>query len=681
MSESLEKPAPAKDASLRARVSIKSKDVDRLTILDGIGSSMRSKRRMTYKSTIKIFIQSAQQKGLQNALSRCNQIRKFSSLTQQTRYQEGGALNIKRELFPDESKDANIEGNLDPEAEVELDESYAISDEEDNQDQSYTWVVDLDGKFKKYWDNINMVMILYITTVLPIKISFDLTYPSVTFWTIIELLIDLFFVVDLMINFFTPFYKSGVLEIRHLMIAKKYLLMWFWIDLFAILPLEYLFNELESEYSSLLKLSRLPRLYRYMRVAKLLRAFRIRKKGKNVDPFFLKFYTWMMNRHRFTLDIILHFLKVLAVIHLFACLWYYSNDISRSVETWVHRYEFEDEQQLDRYIASVYYVFTTFTTTGYGDIVPTTTLEFALTLLFMAVGVIFFSKLYQVMISNMFLIVSHNEDCNTARKLLTSLNSLLFKKHPVLFQMLHNEISKSKVNIDYEEKAIFKPDFRNVRPNLQREFFNQICNSEYRFDKLDFLGDLPNHLRLVAYSNLSISKYEFGELIYEEGQVASHFYVIKKGSVWALSSTSNQEIFGDINSIPFVSINTFFGEFEILEGSHRKWSVVALENTVVLTIPKADFLHILDDHKIGSAFLQSTFERLNLFNQYEKESIREATLMRSSMLPRRKALARGIQIIQIPQHIQISTPAKKERDKADVSNLNTQTPAAWQREI
>jgi hypothetical protein len=59
------------------------------------------------------------------------------------------------------------------------------------------------------------------------------------------------------------------------------------------------------------------------------------------------------------------------------------------------------EPVFDKLTASLYFVYTTLSTTGYGDIVPATSTEFLLTFIFMSAGVTFYSLVYSTIISKM----------------------------------------------------------------------------------------------------------------------------------------------------------------------------------------------------------------------------------------------------------------------------------------
>ena len=82
-----------------------------------------------------------------------------------------------------------------------------------------------------------------------------------------EEMISVIFAVDIVLNFFSAYFDSDEnLITDRAQISKKYLTSWFLIDLIGILPISLVLGT--KQYNSLIRISRLPRLYRLLKLTK-----------------------------------------------------------------------------------------------------------------------------------------------------------------------------------------------------------------------------------------------------------------------------------------------------------------------------------------------------------------------------------------------------------------------------
>ena len=88
--------------------------------------------------------------------------------------------------------------------------------------------------FNFIWTIVVLLLLLYTAIVTPFVVVFIDNPPLPLF--IWELIIDGLFMIDIIINFFTPYYDEGILIKDKWKIAKNYLKSWFLIDLIACIP-------------------------------------------------------------------------------------------------------------------------------------------------------------------------------------------------------------------------------------------------------------------------------------------------------------------------------------------------------------------------------------------------------------------------------------------------------------
>ena len=90
--------------------------------------------------------------------------------------------------------------------------------------------------FKKVWNIVIIVLLMYTACFVPYKTSFlDDDTSGLFVW---ELIVDSLFIIDIFVNFFSGFEDpdSGVVEVRLKQIFRNYFYSWFLLDIAACIP-------------------------------------------------------------------------------------------------------------------------------------------------------------------------------------------------------------------------------------------------------------------------------------------------------------------------------------------------------------------------------------------------------------------------------------------------------------
>jgi hypothetical protein len=112
--------------------------------------------------------------------------------------------------------------------------------------------------------NLNSLL-LYTCIVTPFRVSFYSQDPLE--WIIIDSTVDSLFVADIVLCFFSAYYdKKDNLILDRRVISKNYIRGWFFLDVTAILPLYYILHS--PKYNQLVRLARLPKIYRLIKMTK-----------------------------------------------------------------------------------------------------------------------------------------------------------------------------------------------------------------------------------------------------------------------------------------------------------------------------------------------------------------------------------------------------------------------------
>jgi len=439
------------------------------------------------------------------------------------------------------------------------------------------------GRFKSFWNLIVAVLLIYTATVMPFSMAFVETEPFDT-WFYLDLLLDGLFLVDVLINTLTAFYDpEGNLVVGRGKIFCRYAKSWMLIDLLACMPFGLL--ELESgdessnrkDYNNLLRLLRLPRLYRLLRISRLLKIIKHYKHSEFIE----KIQDFLSIKHS-AMRLINSFMAIMLCVHLVTCFWYYSSVLEGfHPDTWVVRAGYADETTTTKYIASMYWSFTTLTTVGYGDISPYTNFEKIIATLWMLFGLYFLSF--------------------TVGSLASMLSSFDTKENVLLSKLaVIDEFSKES-NLDRELKHRLR---HALRYSTEKKGFSFS-------DKQSIFNELPKSLRYEVAMNMHqgaakhlnffrskdslivasivpllhpmfLSQKDF---VYKKGELADEIYFIVRGRISYVFGTQNVVI-------KSMQRGSYFGDIEVLLEVSRKYSARAVRDSEIL-IMNRQLIHLI----------------------------------------------------------------------------------------
>ena len=202
------------------------------------------------------------------------------------------------------------------------------------------------NKVKQWWDLLIIVLLLYTAIYIPIKVSFiEESYTAVF---VFELLVDILFLTDVVLTFFTAFYKKNELIIDKTEIMKNYMSGWFLIDLTTSIPTQLIESAFANSESfsgngKILRLLRIPRIFKLLRLTKIMK----------LDVFNLigEFQSWI--KQLMSIGVAILFLT-----HLLACFWFSTSKLQDFPQnSWVVEMEGENNSNGFNYLISFYWAF------------------------------------------------------------------------------------------------------------------------------------------------------------------------------------------------------------------------------------------------------------------------------------------------------------------------------------
>ena len=346
------------------------------------------------------------------------------------------------------------------------------------------------------------------------------SFDSILFYTF-----DFIYIIDLITGFFRGYYNFEENLIKNnIDICMNYLKGWFFIDLLEAIPLYTIFNlnERKCDGSAVhnLYIGDFVNVHYSLLIIKILKIFKIFNYNKAYDKTidFLNrsdfFSNW--NGVFFTL------LVTLSLTHFCSCFLVY---LGRNIYPgWIIVRQIQDESFLYIYLTAIYYLMTTLTTVGYGDIIILTTYERIYQIILLIVGTCAYSWIL-TFISNY--IKKMNEQYIDFENKVQILSDIRMA-YPLLKNELYEKIirylkynkSENKYNVDFILDSLplslknnviidmYKPIIKNF------QFFKSFQNS-------DFFVKIVTSLKPV----LSMKD----DILVQEGDVIEDIIFIKKG--------------------------------------------------------------------------------------------------------------------------------------------------------
>ncbi|KAK3255524.1 hypothetical protein CYMTET_35297 [Cymbomonas tetramitiformis] len=436
----------------------------------------------------------------------------------------------------------------------------------------------------RVWDFCLLFLLTFTAFVTPVEVAFIESEDGGTGLFVLNTVIDLCFLFDILLNFFTGYYTGDELVMDAGKIRYHYIRTWFPLDLCTSIPYQLLATFSNSQALERLSITRILKL---VRLAKALRVMQASIIIQRLQTKFAINYT-LLRLAQFLLGSV-------TVMHWMACAFYMLGTlqpeswIQEDARRWVDFYELEGSAFSTKYFASLYWSAMTVCTIGYGDIVPQTTFERAFGILCMFVGASFFSYILGA-VSGIMSELSASK--TNFRRLMDELNNFMSHKHVnndlriklrefFRFKSKYRSMREShkllsemspKLRCDvaywvYHEDLQQCPFFRPTRAHA--DFSDYQCFVRYRF-----LCEVAVKLHEETYSPS-----EYICVRHTQGKAASKLYVLHKGLV--------------VSKGLMVIRRGDFGEDALYSKDLRRFSALTLTFVVVFALYHEDLMKVL----------------------------------------------------------------------------------------
>lgn len=409
-----------------------------------------------------------------------------------------------------------------------------VTDVEPCENLTKRWIIASNDQKKIVWDLSIGALVIYSVLVITYRVSFGTT-PG-TFLFVVDVIVDIIFGFDLLMNFRTAFIDSdGSVNTIPSDIAWNYCKGWLMIDFLSTAPIDRIIEASvpDNAEARMLKLARFARLFRLMKLARMLKLFKLIELAESsveVSPVVIKLIALLIN--------------VAFLAHMVACFWHWIVSFNpyddacesgmlkcteggpNSATSWLANLGGHEGTDVQKYLAALYWVFTTMTTVGYGDITPTNNIE----RIFAVAVMIFGATVFGYIVGSVAEMASQGQHK-------PAMESIMMLRHYCEEQQLSQNILRSvrqhyqfwyQQNSPYEYEAEL---LSKMPPPLRKEVIIHI--HRHLFSSLAlFRRPLPIWLEAVLVRMLEPQAYNAGELIMHpsEARLPHEIYFIHEGS-------------------------------------------------------------------------------------------------------------------------------------------------------
>ncbi|XP_023185182.1 potassium voltage-gated channel subfamily H member 7-like isoform X2 [Xiphophorus maculatus] len=446
------------------------------------------------------------------------------------------------------------------------------------------WTILHYSPFKAVWDWLILLLVIYTAIFTPYSAAFllnDLEEQkrrvcgySCSPLNVVDLIVDIMFIVDILINFRTTYVNANEEVVSHpAKIAIHYFKGWFLIDMVAAIPFDLLiFGSGSDETTTLIGLLKTARLLRLVRVARKLDRY-----------------------SEYGAAVLMLLMCIFALIaHWLACIWYAIGNVEKPYLEhkigWLDnlgvsigkKYNYSDPSSgpsiKDKYVTALYFTFSSLTSVGFGNVSPNTNSEKIFSICVMLIG----SLMYASIFGNVSAIIQRLYS-GTARYHL----QMLRVKEFIRFHQIPNPLRQRLE--EYFQHAWTYTNGIDMNMGFPECLQADIClhlNKSLLQGCKAFRGATKGCLRALAM-RFKTTHAPPGDTLVHSGDVLTALYFVSRGSI---------EILKDDIVVAILGKNDIFGEMIHLFSKPGKScaDVRALSYCDLHTIQREEILEVLD---------------------------------------------------------------------------------------
>jgi len=386
-----------------------------------------------------------------------------------------------------------------------------------------------DDSFRIFWDIMTLIFIMYDLIVMPFELSFGLVEGN--FLITMDILLTIFFLLDIIVSFHTAHYVDGVLVFSRKETRRAYLHGWFWADFIASFPYQWtddhfqdphqdntaFFNRLQARYLDAKSFLRLIKLVRFIRIFKLKK---IVEKLHGSFDIHNQIIVGAINLLKLCL-----FITFLA--HWCACGWYMFV-LGSDGQNYLAKLDLDDSSLDNQYITTLYYTLTIMLTVGFGDITPQNKKEKIYSMFVMLLGGCVFGY---VMNYIGIIVYSLEDERSKVMKKVSSLSKYMQKEG--LAKDVQHDVKKYLEFLFESENKIKETDknlINMLSTDLKGRVYEQI-NGKLVYGNSVLMENFSKKFLYQITGKIEERTYVPGQKVFEVSDTECCIYFVSKGTI------------------------------------------------------------------------------------------------------------------------------------------------------
>ena len=481
----------------------------------------------------------------------------------------------------------------------------SMDDDESDKEKEDDYVINPQTNTICIFDFLIIVFFLYNFYVSTINLCrekcFCSSNNSITFSDLLLFFNDLLCISDLIISFFRGYYnfEYKLIKSNHLILIN-YLKYNFAIDFLSAIPIftiskHICLRQRDNIYCFKYEMSG---IFIFIKLCSVLKALKVKKIINNKENQAMeKFFELISDNYTIekTVTILIYTFIYLGILHCFVCIHIFIG--RNSYSNWLILTQSENESLFIIYIKSLYFIITTLTTIGYGDIICQSFIERIFQIIILAIGSIF----YPYVISSIGNLTKKDSNAKIKHSNKLSMLEKIRKDYPNISFKLYSSIHKY---LESKRSHFIKNDINSFIQSLPFTLKNNILFTMYSSSITNFKFFKNNHNSVFiaeVLNNFIPSVSRKNEFLIYEGEFVEQIIFIKDGKISFFAAINMEEPTKSIDKYFYDNFSPFTNDEDkniIMENLNNK--------TMVSTI--GDLTYDNAKNKLNNAFQTIKFE-------------------------------------------------------------------------